>query len=509
MAGLDELDAGSDVEVPDTVGIWDHLVAAEDGPNFDYSVGIFTCEEIGRKVQVIGVIEIDSLVLVAVPDGAWHRQRSRRVLPADALQRPTRVVVRCASNADRSVPEESAEARLWLGILKGELEDSIVFGVDEATDVNFPVDTVGLPLLPFSEALLAVANDHFLFKSAESGQNRDPNMEQRLAGLEENLARVLARLGQPSQRQATVRSPALPFAASQPCSYSLGTPSKSSCGGTAWTGSSHCSASSCGRGVPAGVAGTWQRDCTHRCSSSSRTCPGRSDGDFRRRRGRRAVGRRIWVAGSLARSGGQLELHCLRDETKEACEKRQDPRGHFLDRADGGSVKDTPSSSRSKSAALRSLQRLLESDPRLIYRSIEAHMQEDWEMGGQRLPGSDQPDIGSRMARASEPHFQLPRHQSTCLDAGGHLGFPHQQPSRRSQVSCSSGNGLLRSDGMRQGRMAHVERADVGTSTTVLFVRKAHSARPVGEPDHEVGGRPVDGSHYEQVEGLVGLPGEK
>ena len=53
-------------------------------------------------------------------------------------------------------------------------------------------------------------------------------------------------------------------------------------------------------------------------------------------------------------------------------------------------------STRSRAAALRSLQKLLLSQPKLIYTALETHMQEDWEMGGQRLPGAQISQISAR-----------------------------------------------------------------------------------------------------------------
>lgn len=59
---------------------------------------------------------------------------------------------------------------------------------------------------------------------------------------------------------------------------------------------------------------------------------------------------------------------------------------HILDRAESGSLSATSSSTRTKSAALRTLQGLLVKDPKLIYQSLEQHLQEDWELGGSQ-PG--------------------------------------------------------------------------------------------------------------------------
>lgn len=59
----------------------------------------------------------------------------------------------------------------------------------------------------------------------------------------------------------------------------------------------------------------------------------------------------------------------------------------ILDYAESGSAaSSTAGASRSKAAALRSLQRMLTEKPQLLYAEIELAMQKDWERSGQ-LPG--------------------------------------------------------------------------------------------------------------------------
>lgn len=204
MSGLDELSDAADLEeeeegveqpVPDTTGLFENFVSGRETPNFDYSVGILESGLGYSRVQIIGVREIDQQALVAVPDAAWHRTRNRRLLPEDLLQRPVRVEVRCAVSTDRSAADDTASIKVWLGMLKPGVEDQVIYGMFEQDgDVNFPQDDLGLPKLPYAESLVAVAQDHFLFISAESGGQPDGGggkVEARLASLESNMAEIL------------------------------------------------------------------------------------------------------------------------------------------------------------------------------------------------------------------------------------------------------------------------------------------------------------------------------
>ena len=86
----------------------------------------------------------------------------------------------------------------------------------------------------------------------------------------------------------------------------------------------------------------------------------------------------------------------VKEMRKEKKPKKDRDLESILDRAESGSAKESVGSTRSKAAALRSLHKLLHTDPKLIYQAVEGHMQEDWEMGGQRLPGAMITQISAR-----------------------------------------------------------------------------------------------------------------
>ena len=194
---LEELSDVPEEPVPEATGLFDNFVTADfDVINFDYSVGTLLSSSISSRVQIIGVCEIDQQALIAVPDSAWHRLKTKRELPEDALLRATRVEVVSASDLDRATPASTAQ-KIWLGFLKAELVDAVVFGGPEleAGDIGFPVDALGMPAFPFAKALCAVAQYHFAFVSAESAVPQpELNVESRLGRLENSMAEILSSL---------------------------------------------------------------------------------------------------------------------------------------------------------------------------------------------------------------------------------------------------------------------------------------------------------------------------
>lgn len=121
-----------------------------------------------ESVQIIAVAEVHQQCIVAVPDSAWRRTKSRRRLPEDALLRAVRVEVYASAALDRAAIDDSYVLKIWLASLKPDYIDSVVYGQDATATLGFPVDSLGLPRLPAAEALVAVAQDHFAFLSVES-----------------------------------------------------------------------------------------------------------------------------------------------------------------------------------------------------------------------------------------------------------------------------------------------------------------------------------------------------
>jgi hypothetical protein len=162
---------------------------------------------------VVVVSEVDDKLLVAIPEGAWHKTRKKRKVDPDLLQRPIAVLVPLCALSDRSAPDSTPTTKVWLGLLGAEFQDMIFSDVGQA-DYVFPLDDVGMMKLPYAPALLAVAKDHFTFLSAESaapqpGLSQAPQViyEARMSALEDGLQEIKQLLS--AQHPAAPRPPAL------------------------------------------------------------------------------------------------------------------------------------------------------------------------------------------------------------------------------------------------------------------------------------------------------------
>lgn len=393
MDMLDGIEEEAEIPVvPEATGIFDNLVSSGgEAPNFEYSVGILGLDDSGVRVPIIGVTTIDQQVLVAVPDPAWHRQRNRRLLPENSLVRAVRVEVRCATSTDRSVPDEIAVVKIWLGILQAELYDAVVYGGDEtACDVHFPSDPNGLPRLPYGEALLAVAQDHFAFLSAESqAPAPEVSVEKRLTSVEENISSILkelqaltapkavplpSRQGQapPATQVPRVEAPPGldPHIAHQAVAAGVSRQALAEIGGVVGQ-----------HQLPAAPPG--QQALVRGISSDE------DEGDEHLGDGTGSGDPMLQAAVGLS--------NLVKEMRKDRKKQHDRSVEAILDRVDSGSTKDSVGgSTRSKSAALRALQKLLITNPKLLFTAIEQNMQDDWEMGGQRLPGAQITRISAR-----------------------------------------------------------------------------------------------------------------
>eukprot|EP00438_Fugacium_kawagutii_P028528 Skav222525 [mRNA] locus=scaffold2875:50542:57914:+ [translate_table: standard] len=378
------------------------LVVVSGQPGDSIFVGLPSKEECRIAVREagfksLGVAESEQSVIVAVPDSAWHRTKSRRVLPEDALVRAVRVEVFASSGLDRAAVDDSFSLKIWLASLKPEYADLVIYGQDGAATTCFPVDSMGLPRLPAAEALVAVANDHFLFLSAESAAGlpqRDVQdvMEERVSKLEGNISEILECLKDlkgvkktPASAKITPPQPTAP--ASQ-----LGGP----------PGLDHQIAA---QALAAGVSQNALAEISQVLARQTPQDPlvppaapevnlDTSDED--------ELDQHL---GTAAGSGSADPLNTavmsltkiISQMHKDRARQKQRGLDGILDRAEGGSARDaSTSSSRSKAGALRSLQNLLHSNPKLLYEALEKNMQKDWEAAGQSLPGASIARISAR-----------------------------------------------------------------------------------------------------------------
>ena len=85
----------------------------------------------------------------------------------------------------------------------------------------------------------------------------------------------------------------------------------------------------------------------------------------------------------------------VKDMRKEKQEKKSKSLDSLLDSYDAGLGKEPGTGGRSKAAALRQLQKMLSTNPAVIYQSLERRLQEDWD-ASESLPGVSSAQISAR-----------------------------------------------------------------------------------------------------------------
>ena len=361
------------------------LVASGEGEDFDreYQVLVLKAEEPSQSTECILISRVDGKLLLAVPEAAWHKKKKDRSMPPSSLQKVVKATVACCVGGDRNSPE-GEPMKVWLGLLQPAWETQLAVRGDPT--VVFPPDGNGVPKVPFADALIAVARDHFTFLTAGEEDQQPEDVETRMGKIEETLQRILAQLPAPGGPAPTVAKVA-PAAKSK-----AGVPEKRP------------------SAAPAAAAGL---DPVMMQQALQAGVSPEALGEVMSLVGSRPPGKIVPQAVQDA-----VELTSDEDGPEPALPQgasgSPDPLGHavlqlskivtymhaekkqqkdrsleaILDRAESGAPKDSSSSgsSRSHAAALRSLQRLLVNNPKLIYQEIERLMAEDWEQGSS-LPG--------------------------------------------------------------------------------------------------------------------------
>lgn len=182
---------------PGTVARESLVVTSSGTADPNYRIGAFTIAEEGEEpavsVPVIAIAVVNSSLLVAVPSSAWHRLQRQRVLPATALYKAAPVEVASVHVDDRSLVVGEVVIRVWIGLLKKEYEDQLLFPAPFGTTTIFPSTDGSVDFLPFAEGLLQIADDKFAFLTAESGSARaagTSSQDARIAMLEENMVQI-------------------------------------------------------------------------------------------------------------------------------------------------------------------------------------------------------------------------------------------------------------------------------------------------------------------------------
>ena len=161
-------------------------------------------------INIIPIALVDGQLLVAAPHRAWHKTPSERLLPRGALVKVVLVEVQAANTEQ---PEEPAAdhpgLKLWVGFLASRLRAKLVLGgaSNPEADVWIEEDTEDGEVetyMPFGPALAALADEHFAFLSALSGEGAGDGKdlwENRMDRLEESFKTMQRQLEKLVQKE--------------------------------------------------------------------------------------------------------------------------------------------------------------------------------------------------------------------------------------------------------------------------------------------------------------------
>ena len=376
-------------EEPEALDLRQCLVFSGEGVNSDYTSGVLVFQEPSTSCAAIAVAEVDQRVLVAVPEGAWHKTRKKRAIDPDCLQKVIAVLVPCCAESDRSAPLGGPSNKIWLGLLKQDAE--ALFVADEGqAEIVFPMDANGVMSLPFASALVAAAQDHFTFLSAESA-SAPPGLgasavQDRLGALEEGVRQIQAGLAGLKPPAAAPSLKARPKAKSAPLPEGIDPAvAQQALQAGVSPAALHDMAAAMGLPWPAPEKGPKENALAEVSSDEEEDVLAPEGGNG------------LGSGGADPLTTAVLQLTKLVSEMQKAKVSKKDKElESILDRAESGYAKESVGgSTRSKAAALLSLQQLLRKNPKLLYTAIEDRLQEDWEQAALQ-PGVHQAVISAR-----------------------------------------------------------------------------------------------------------------
>ena len=123
------------------------------------------------SVAFVPIVHVEGKLLVAVPFVAWHRTASRRLLPKGALSKPVPVEV-SGTLVEEAAEEESIDitTKAWVGFLSAELLQAAVIGEPEEGAITAEFgEELEVRVQLSALVLVAIADEHFSFVSAQSG----------------------------------------------------------------------------------------------------------------------------------------------------------------------------------------------------------------------------------------------------------------------------------------------------------------------------------------------------
>ena len=189
----------------------------------------FVDPQVGKPaIPVVLITELQDRPLVCVPHSVWNRAVSKRILPSTALMKPSMVEVKAAYLGEPKV-ELDYYVKVWIGFWKGELIEELHTHVEECEfDYFYHIDEEGNAVIPYARSLLAVAQEHFAFFSAEESaavaptpaepeeqelEPGSPGVDERLSKLEDAIKAIALNMekltGSTEAVDLTTRPPAL------------------------------------------------------------------------------------------------------------------------------------------------------------------------------------------------------------------------------------------------------------------------------------------------------------
>lgn len=168
--------------------------------NFSFPFGKLV-SEVGAgspSVRVCLVGELENKILACIPFSAWNKKTGKRSIAPGLFSKPMNVQVLACGQIDRDNPSGEETLKVWLGFL----ETSAAQLVEESTldeDLDHEFED---GFLPYAQALVEVAQEHFSFFSAsEHAANGaagfgSQDLASRVGFLETSIAQVLSKLDQ-------------------------------------------------------------------------------------------------------------------------------------------------------------------------------------------------------------------------------------------------------------------------------------------------------------------------
>ena len=153
------------VKLPESSNPRDNLLVSGEEIQFAYSTGCLVCRGPGEtevSLSIICVAEVEERLLVAIPSAVWHRKVRNRLAPPDLLKKPVAILAASQSHDDPEAAGDQ-EIRLWLGLLATKYDEDISYGEEFEVQHLFGADSAGNVVVPFAQALVAAARDHFTF----------------------------------------------------------------------------------------------------------------------------------------------------------------------------------------------------------------------------------------------------------------------------------------------------------------------------------------------------------